>query len=303
MTFQPTSMASENPGTRQFLQTFVTRHPRSFGSFAYVYPVVSRRAGGVSIGINLNPDKICNFDCVYCQVERVKPLIPREVDLQQLRAELADMLTWVSQEGLFEHPAFADLPPERRRVHDIAFSGDGEPTACPKFKEAVQIAAEARRNLGFEPLKIVLITNATLLDRPQVEEGLAILDANNGEIWAKLDAGTPGYFARVARTKMSFDRILKSITHAARKRPIVIQSLFMRLEGEPPSEAELHAYCDRLNEIGREGGKIKLVQIYTVSRKPAETFVSALSDEELAAIGEMVHQRTGLPVAVFGSLG
>ena len=296
-------MSSENAGTGQVLQLFVTNHPRSFGTFSYVYPVVSRRAGGVSIGINLNPDKICNFDCVYCQVERVKPLVPQEIDLDRLRAELAEMLAWITREGIFEHPAFADLPRERRRVHDIAFSGDGEPTACPKFKEAVQIAAEARRNLGFEPLKIVLITNATLLDRPQVEEGLAILDANNGEIWAKLDAGTPGYFARVARTKIPFDRILKSITHAACKRPIVIQSLFMRLDGEPPSEAELHAYCERLNEIGQQGGKIKLVQIYTVSRKPAESFVSSLSDAELSAIGEMVRQRTRLPVAVFGSLG
>ena len=296
-------MSAKKPEVGQLLRTFVTHHPRSFESFSYVYPVVSRRAGGVSIGINLNPDKICNFDCVYCQVERVKPLVPQEVDLERLRAELTEMLAWVNREGIFQHPAFADLPEERRRVHDIAFSGDGEPTACRKFKEAVQIAAEARRNLGFEPLKIVLITNATLLDRPQVEEALAILDANNGEIWAKLDAGTPGYFARVARTKISFDRILKSITHAARKRPIVIQSLFMRLEGEPPPEAELHAYCDRLNEIGGQGGKIKLVQIYTVSRKPAESFVSSLSDTELSAIGEIVRQRTGLPVAVFGSLG
>ena len=48
-------------------------HRRDLGENRYVYAVVSRRARGLSIGVNLNPDKVCNFDCPYCQVDRTTP--------------------------------------------------------------------------------------------------------------------------------------------------------------------------------------------------------------------------------------
>ncbi|MCA9259705.1 MAG: hypothetical protein KDA61_10920, partial [Planctomycetales bacterium] len=69
-----------------------TRHPRSYQTNRFVYPVLSRRSGGISLGVNLNPDKICNFDCVYCQVDRrVAPQVT-EVDRDVLAAELVEML-------------------------------------------------------------------------------------------------------------------------------------------------------------------------------------------------------------------
>ncbi len=53
--------------------TLFTQHSRSWQSNRYVYPVISRRSKGLSIGVNLNPDKVCNFDCVYCCVDRTHP--------------------------------------------------------------------------------------------------------------------------------------------------------------------------------------------------------------------------------------
>ena len=79
----------------------------------------------------------------------------------------------------------------------------------------------------------------------------------------------------------------------------MIQSLFMRIDGEPPSPAELEAFCDRLNEITAAGGQLKLVQIYTVARRPAENFVAPLSDAEVDAIVALVRERTGLAAAAF----
>ncbi len=131
--------------------------------------------------------------------------------MDRLRAELDEMLSFVSSEGTFEHPSFADLDSEKRKVRDLAFSGDGEPTSCPEFVRAVEVAAEARRVRGLWPVKLVLITNATLLDRPEVQKGLEILDQNNGEIWAKLDAGTAEYYSLIARTKIPFRRVLDNI--------------------------------------------------------------------------------------------
>ena len=77
-------------------------------------------------------------------------------------------------------------------------------------------------------------------------------------------------------------------------RPLVIQSLFMRVAGEPPTPAELDAFCDRLNEITAAGGQLKLVQVYTVARRPAESFVAPLTDAEVDAIVALVERRTGL---------
>jgi hypothetical protein len=148
-------------------------------------------------------------------------------------------------------------------------------------------------------IKMVLITNASMFHRPHVQRGLEILDENNGEIWAKLEAGTADYFKLVDRTPIPFQQILDNITAAAQVRPLVIQSLFMRVAGEPPSAAELDAFCDRLNEITAAGGQLKLVQVYTVARRPAEEIVSPLTDVEVDAIVSLVGRRTGLAAAPF----
>jgi wyosine [tRNA(Phe)-imidazoG37] synthetase (radical SAM superfamily) len=146
---------------------------------------------------------------------------------------------------------------------------------------------------------MVLITNASMFHRPAVQRGLAILDANQGEIWAKLDAGTEDYYKLVERTTIPFTQILDNITLVARVRPIVIQSIFMRINGQPPSAGEIAAFCDRLNEITAAGGQIKLVQVYTIARPPAESFVMPLSDAEVDEIVAGVRDKTGLAAAAY----
>ncbi|MCE9605836.1 MAG: radical SAM protein [Planctomycetia bacterium] len=276
-----------------------TSHSRSFETNRFVYPVVSRRSGGVSIGVNLNPDKVCNFDCIYCQVDRVSAAETKFVDMAQLTGELDHMLEIVLSGELFAHGKFAATPPQLRRLNDIAFSGDGEPTTYRNFDEIIAACAEVKRKHACEAVKMVLITNASMLHRPTVAQGLAILDANNGEIWAKLEAGTEEYYKLVERTVIPFRQVLDNITAAARARPLVIQALFMRIAGDAPSAVELAAFCDRLNEIGAAGGKLKLVQIYTVARRPAESFVAPLDDAEVDAIVKLVAERTGLTVQAF----
>ena len=190
-----------------------------------MYPVLSRRSGGISIGVNLNPDKVCNFDCIYCQVNRVSRSEVQFVETDRLVDELAHTLELVRSGKLFEHGKFAATPPALRRLNKlVAFSGDGEPTTYRNFDELVRVCAEVKQRLAPPEVKMVLITNASMFHRPVVERGLAILDANQGEIWAKLEAGTEAYYKLVERTTIPFQRILDNITAAARVRPLVIQA-------------------------------------------------------------------------------
>ena len=276
-------------------------HPRSFESNRYVYPVLSRRAGGISIGLNLNPEKSCTFDCVYCQVNRSQrgDGTVAAAELPRLSQELGEMMDMVVSGRIFEADPLRATPEPLRRLCDVALSGDGEPTASPILGEVVDLCAEARRRRRLDSLKLVLITNATLLHREGVRRALEVLDGNNGEVWAKLDAGTESYYRQVARTRVPFSQVLDNLRDTARGRPIVIQTLFMRLGEQPTPIAQQEAYCDRLCEVTAAGGRIKLVQIHTVARRPAESWVTPLGDKEVDAAAELVHRRTGLPVAAF----
>ena len=273
-----------------------TQHSRRYEQNKFVYPVLSRRSRGISIGVNLNPDKVCNFDCIYCQVNRRSESETRFVETDRLLLELADMLDFVTSGVIWNDPRFQGVPAELRRLNDIAFSGDGEPTTFRNFDAIVEQVAQLKRERGLADVKLVLITNASMFHRPAVQRGLALLDANHGEIWAKLEAGTDDYYQLIERTKIPFRQVLDNITAAARLRPLVIQSLFMRINGEPPPEAEIDAFIDRLNEIQGAGGQLKLIQIYTVARQPAESFVAPLSRAEVDALAERVSTGARIPV-------
>jgi wyosine [tRNA(Phe)-imidazoG37] synthetase (radical SAM superfamily) len=279
-----------------------THHERTFQNFRFVYPVLSRRAHGLSLGVNLNPDKVCNFDCIYCQVDRTTAAETTFVETRQLLDELDIGLRMILSGDIYHTAKFRNTPPALRRLNDIAFSGDGEPTTYRNFDELMAECAEIKRRHRLDDVKMVLITNGSMFHREHVQRGLKTLDENNGEIWAKLEAGTEEYFKLVDRTTIPFQQILDNITAAAQVRPLVIQALFMRVNGEPPTAAELNAFCDRLNEITSAGGKIKLVQVYTVARRPAESFVAPLTDAEVDALTDLVRQRTGLTAtAYYGS--
>lgn len=273
-----------------------TQHSRHWRDNRYVYPVISRRSKGLSIGINLNPDKVCNFDCIYCCVDRTTMPGRVEVDLDVLRDELAHMLSIVVAGELWKHPPFGSTPASLRRLNDVAFSGDGEPTSFQRFEEACRLVSEelARQSLG--EARIVVITNATLFHQPRVQRALAFLDSHNGELWAKLDAGTEAYYRTVERTTIPFRRIVDNLLSAGRERPIVIQTLFMHVNGQPPPAEEIDAYIGRLNDLKAGGASIKLVQIYTIARNTAVNFVSPLKSAEVDSICDRVRCRTGLVV-------
>lgn len=290
----------QNPSRIMNHWVSVKDHARVFGDLIFVYPVISRRSNGLSIGINLNPDKRCNFDCVYCEVDRKVPGRADRVDLDQLREELTWLIRHARAGGLLEDPKFREVPRAvATTVMDIAFSGDGEPTMIPNFSDCVALAADVKRAEGLPETKLVLITDAAGLDRLDVRRGLEIMDANQGEIWGKLDAGTEPYYQLVNRSHVRQSRILKNLLETARLRPIVIQSLFLKIHGQPMPPEELAAYCDRLKEIVAQGGRIREVHAYTIARPTPEAWATKLDPTELNATADVIRASTGLPVLVF----
>lgn len=274
-------------------------HRRTFREYRYVYPVLSRRSKGISIGVNLNPDKTCNFDCIYCQVDRRSDAELDFVDGAAVVAELNAVLDDFDSGALFADERFAKIPPALRRLNDIAFSGDGEPTSFKNFGAIVARVADLKRGRELDAVKLIAITNASMFHRPAVQTALDLLMANNGEIWAKLDAGTAEYYQLVDRTPIPFQQILDNLLLMARRHPLVLQSLFMRVAGEPPTDVELDQYVERLAEIERAGGRLKLIQVYTIARRPAEDYVTPLADAEVDAIADRVRRRIAAPVEVY----
>ena len=269
-------------------------HRRELGENRYVYAVVSRRARGLSIGINLNPDKVCNFDCPYCQVDRTVPGGDAAIDLQQLDAELSDLLQRVTENTLWDIAPFNTAAPELRRVADIAFAGDGEPTAASEFGAA---AATIRglRDAHDPTIPLRLLTNATLLHRARVAAALPAFD----ELWCKLDAGTEQYFRVVDGTTFPFSRILHNLRELARRRPIIIQSMFLKMGGVGPTDAEISEWVSRLREIGTPRTEVQSIQVYSVARKPSDPSIGPLDSDRLIWIADQA-RAAGFAADVYG---
>lgn len=272
--------------------------PRDFLGNRFVYAVISPRARGLSVGLNLNPDKLCNFDCIYCEVDRSEPPAESRLDIPVMMAELDQTLAMVHSGEILRQPCYRSAPPELLQLRHVTLSGDGEPTLCPVFYAAIEALVHLRSGGRFPFFKLVLITNGSGLDHPDVVEGLSLLSPRD-EVWAKLEAGTQAYMDRVNRPDCSLEKILANILGLARHRPVVIQSLFTSINGEGPPDSEIQAYLQRLRELKEGGAQVALVQIYSPTRPTAHSECGHLPLRTLSAIAQRVREETGWKSEVF----
>jgi wyosine [tRNA(Phe)-imidazoG37] synthetase (radical SAM superfamily) len=272
--------------------------PRNRLGNRHVYAVISQRARGLSIGVNLNPDQRCSFDCVYCEVDRDAPGRQRRVDVKAMAGELEHLLTLHHEGRLGEVEWFRNLPAEMLELKEVALSGDGEPTLCPNFDEVVREVLYLRSRGKVPFFKTVLITNGTGLDVPRVAEGLELF-CEQDEIWVKLDAGTQEYFQKVNRPTAPLWRILGNILMVGRKRPVIIQSLFPLLNRQEPPAEEIEQYVQRLKELKAAGAQIDMVQVYSAHRPPHRPDCEHLALKSLSRIAQRVRKVTGLRAEVF----
>jgi wyosine [tRNA(Phe)-imidazoG37] synthetase (radical SAM superfamily) len=273
--------------------------PRDFLNNRFVYIVLSPRARGLSVGINLNPDRFCDFDCLYCEVDRRQPAAEAVLNTDVMAAELEQTLEFAASDQLRNLPAYRNLPPELLTLRHVALSGDGEPTLSPQFGAAIREAVHVRALGHFPFFKLVLITNGSGLNRPEVQEGMKLLTLKD-EIWIKLDGGTQAYINKVNRPHgVLLEKILANILLVAKKRPVVIQSLFPAVNGEEPPAEEIEQFAMRLRELREQGARISLVQIYSANRPIQNAGCGHLPLKSLSRIAQTVRLVSGLKAEVF----
>lgn len=252
-------------------QLDATDHDRDSAGMTYVYPVVSRRARGVSIGINLNPNNACNWRCIYCQVPNLTRGAAPEIDLEQLERELRAMLE-DALNGTFMQQR---VPEEARRLEDIAFSGNGEPTSSPEFGAAIAVVENVLRDfdlLGKLPVR--LITNGSLIEKPGVLDAIRHLGQINGEVWFKVDAATAEGIARINDVRLNPQGVLERLRMCAQACPTWVQTCTFTLDGEPPPKKEIDAYLALLVQIKND---IKGVHLYGLARSSLQPEASRLA--------------------------
>lgn len=272
----------------------ITDHRRDFAGMTYVYPVLSRRAGGVSVGINLNPNNACNWHCVYCQVPDLVRGAAPPIDLamleEELRAFLADL---TDGDYLARH-----VPEGLRQIRDIAFSGNGEPTSAEDFEVIVQRVIALRDEAGLSALPIRLITNGSLVHRPGVQRGLELLAAAGGEAWFKVDAGRPDDVLRINGVSQTPAKTSRLLAQCAQRCPTWVQTCLFAWDGQPPTDEHINAYLDCLFDAGID--RLQGVLLYGVARdsmQPEADRIKPLTESQLYAYGERIKEK-GLTVRV-----
>lgn len=268
----------------------VRDHSRDSAGMTYVYPVVSRRAGGVSVGINLNPNNACNWACVYCQVPNLRRGGPPPIDLAQLASELRSFLAPAVLAAFMQ----AQVPAEARRLVDVAFSGNGEPTSAAEFADAVILVGQILAELGLrEQLVVRLISNGSLVHRPEVQRGLVALAAIGGEVWFKMDRGSAAGMLAVNKTVMEPAKVLANLLRCGELVPTWVQTCWFAYDGEAPSGVEEAAY---LALLAQAAGAVRGVYLYGLARpscQPEAAQLSALPGETLEALAKKI---TGLGI-------
>lgn len=272
----------------------VSDHNRDASGLRYIYPVVSRRAGGVSIGINLNINNACNWRCIYCQVPNLTRGTPPPIELEVLEQELRSFLTSVLHGDFMQrYVAEAD-----RHLKDIAFSGNGEPTSAKEFPQAVLLVEKVLHDFGLlGTLKVRLITNGSLMDKQRILDGISHLAKCNGEVWFKVDAATKTGIARINDVNLNPKSVIQRLRNCAKACPTYVQTCMFALDGAPPDEEEIVAYLALLDQVASDLQGVHLYGLARPSLQAEAERLSRLPPEWLEAMTQRIRLH-GLTVHV-----
>lgn len=276
----------------------INDHSRDIAGLKYVYPVISRRAGGLSIGINFNTNNACNWRCVYCQVPELKSGAAPELELSVLESELKFLLQDVLHGDFYDRYG---VEPEQRSIKDIAISGNGEPTSLRNFANAVTLIGEIRENYLSGASDFVLITNGSLMHKKEVKKGLEQLQQFQGQTWIKCDAATPESLKMINQAGSSWYKQKENIITAAGLCQTWLQTCVMQIDGNNSIQQQADAYMQLLKEVIAQV-EILGIMLYSLARpslQPEAHRLSRVEQKEMNVLADKI-RCLGLTVHVFG---
>ena len=276
----------------------IENHNRDSAGLTYVYPVLSRRAGGLSVGINLNPNNQCNWRCIYCQVPDLIRGSAPEINLKKLEQELHHFLREVLFGDFFQRQNI-DLC--LQNIKDIALSGNGESTSSAEFDEVISLIGRIMNEFNLiNQTKLVLITNGSYIQRPHVQKGLQRMSELNGEIWFKLDTATETGMQRINSINRTMNSVINNLDKASRLCPTWIQTCVFMQQGQAPSKDEQIAYLNFLHQILENNTPLKGILLYGLARpslQPEAVDLAPLDANWLENFADKIRQLS-LPVKV-----
>ena len=272
----------------------ITKHDRNIFQGKYIYPVVSRRAGGLSLGINLNTNSACNWQCIYCEVPNLVRGKPEPINLQELENELD---YWLDQ--IINQSFLSQYTKSQTEFKDIAFSGNGEPTASKQFKDVVGILIKKISEYRLDQkITIRLITNGSYMSNLVIQESLSLIRNINREIWFKIDSVNKADIRTVNQVNLSLVTIKKNLEAALNNSPTIIQTCFFKLNEKLPSSESLGEY---INFLKPYENKIKGIHLYSLARlseQPSKNKLRRLTKSELEVIASKI-KVLKIPVYIF----
>ena len=263
----------------------IFNHDRNIFNSKYIYPVVSRRSMGLSLGINLNTNNACNWQCIYCQVSDLTRGKPEKIDLKLLENELDKWLEDIVN-GSFLNECASHIVDFK----DIAFSGNGEPTATPEFEPIVKIVLEKIDKFQLsKTIKLRLITNGSYLNKTNVQHGLGHMKAVDHEVWFKIDHVNPKEALKINRVNLSIASLKKNLQSAISISPTIVQTCLLKINKKLPPDDFVNEYIKFLDPYASQLKAIHLYSMVRPSQQKTDLQIDALDKSELQIIADKMN--------------
>ena len=265
--------------SKQYLN--IHDHSRELSGLKYIYSVISRRAGGLSIGVNLNVNNACNWQCIYCEIPNLTRGTPPPIQLDLVEQELRFFLHEIIHGDYMEK----NVSVEDRHLKDIAFSGNGEPTSAEEFPEVILIVKKILEEFNLlNKIKIRLITNGSLMHKASVIKAVEMLKEMNGEVWFKVDSATEGSIKTINQVNLKPHQILERLRNSINVCPTFVQTCIFTIDGKGPSEKDIDAYLQLVGEVKTNIQGVHLYGLARPSLQPQAKSLGRISQEALEDI-------------------
>ena len=270
--------------SKQYLS--IHDHSRELSGLKYIYSVISRRAGGLSIGVNLNVNNACNWQCIYCEIPNLTRGSPPPIELDVLEDELRFFLHEIIHGDYMEK----NVAIEDRHLKDIAFSGNGEPTSAEEFPQVILIVKKILEEFNLlHKIKIRLITNGSLMHKESVLEGIQVLAKMNGEVWFKVDAALEESTKLINQVNIKPQQAIDRLKRCSEICPTFVQTCIFTIDNKVPNNKEIEAYIKLIDSAKKS---IKGVHLYGIARpslQPEANRLGRVNINVLENIADQLH--------------